>query len=161
MKTIANPKARTENLVIQQVGDETLVYDLTTNKAHCLNETAGFVWNRCTGDRSINEIANAVEVQFGHAVDADFVRLALNQLENESLLTENGLGGIVMPNRREAIKRLGLASAIAIPIVSSLLAPSKALGSVSCACVSPGDCISQTSCPNPNNCDTNSGLCVP
>ncbi|MGB2751128.1 MAG: PqqD family protein [Pyrinomonadaceae bacterium] len=161
MKTIANPKARTENLVIQQVGDETLVYDLTTNKAHCLNETAGFVWNRCTGDRSINEIANAVEVQFGHAVDADFVRLALKQLENESLLTENGFGSIVMPNRREAIKRIGLASAIVIPIVSSLLAPSRALGSVSCACVSPGDCISQSGCPNPNNCNTNNGLCVP
>jgi hypothetical protein len=161
VKTVANPKARTENLVIQQVADETLVYDLITNKAHCLNETAGFVWNRCTGDRSINEIAKAVEIQFGQAVDEDFVRLALDQLENESLLTDKSLGGVVMPNRREAIRRIGLASAIAIPIVSSLLAPSKALGSVSCACVSPGDCISQTGCPNPNNCNSNNGLCVP
>ena len=160
MKTTANPKARTENLVIQQVADETLVYDLTTNKAHCLNETAGFVWNRCTGDRSINEIAEAFEARFGHTVDEDFVRLALDQLENENLLTEKRLAGVVMPNRREAIKRLGLASAIAIPIVSSLLAPSKALGSVSCACVSPGDCITQTSCSNPNNCN-NSGICAP
>lgn len=159
MNTTANPKARTENLVVQHVADEILVYDLTTNKAHCLNETAGFVWSRCTGDRSINEIAKAVEVQFGHAVDEDFVRLALDQLENESLLTEKSLGGVVMPNRREAIKRIGLASAIAIPIVSSLLAPSKALGSVSCACVNPGDCLSQTSCPNPNNC--RAGLCAP
>ena len=160
MKTTANPKARTENLVIQQVADETLVYDLTTNKANCLNETAGFVWNRCTGGRSINEIAKAVEARFGHAVDEDFVRLALKQLENESLLTESGLSGVVMANRREAIKRIGLASAIAIPIVSSLVAPSKALGSVSCACISPGNCITQTSCPNQNNCN-GSGICAP
>jgi len=160
LKTTANPKARTENLVVQHVTDEILVYDLTTNRAHCLNKTAGFVWSRCTGDKSINEITEAVEAQFGHAVDEDFVRLALDQLENENLLTEKRLAGVVMPNRREAIKRLGLASAIAIPIVSSLLAPSKALGSVSCACISPGDCITQTSCPNQNNCN-GSGICAP
>ena len=32
------PKIRTENTVIQEMKDETLVYDLKTNKAVCLNE---------------------------------------------------------------------------------------------------------------------------
>lgn len=37
------PLARSEGLVIQEMPDEVLVYDLETNKAHCLNETAAFV----------------------------------------------------------------------------------------------------------------------
>ena len=147
MKNILCPKARSENLVIQTLPDETLVYDLTTNEAHCLNETAAFVWNNCKGDISIDEITRSVETRFGHAVDADFVRLAINQLDDKNLLTENGLSGVAMPSRREAIKKIGLASAIAIPIVASVVAPPNALASLSCACVSNADCaIAPGSC---------------
>src|SRR5260221_9084920 len=133
MKNILCPKARSENLVIQTLPGETLVYDMTTNEAHCLNETAAFVWNNCKGDISIDEIARSVEARFGHTVDADFVRLAIKQLDDNKLLTENGLNGLTMPSRREAIKKIGLASAIAIPIVASMVAPQRALGSTSCA----------------------------
>ena len=43
------PVARQEGLVIQEMPDEVLVFDLKTNKAHCLNETAAFVWKACDG----------------------------------------------------------------------------------------------------------------
>jgi len=153
MKNILCPKARSENLVIQTLPSETLVYDLTTNEAHCLNETAAFVWDNCKGDISIDEIAKSVEAQFGHAVDADYVRLAVKQLDDKNLLTENGLGGLAMPSRREVIKKIGLASAIAIPIVASMVAPSSALASTSCICVVPGDCATQGGCPSQINCN--------
>lgn len=50
MRNVPHPKARFENLVIQMIADETLVYDLANHRAHCLNETAAFVWGRCTGE---------------------------------------------------------------------------------------------------------------
>ncbi len=159
MKNILCPKARSENLVIQTLPGETLVYDMTTNEAHCLNETAAFVWNNCKGDISIDEIAKSVETRFGHAVSADFVRLAVKQLDDKKLLTESGLGGLAMPSRRDAIKKIGLASAIAIPIVASMVAPQNALASVSCACVSNTDCTLSPSCPM-GGCN-GSGLCHP
>ena len=96
----------------------------------------------------------------GHTADADFVRLAVKQLDDKNLLTENGLGGLAMPSRREAIKKIGLASAIAIPIVASMVAPQSALASTSCICVTPTDCTGMTGCPSTVNCN-GVGQCAP
>ena len=41
------PRARTDRLVIQDLPDETLVFDQLTNKAHCLNRTTALVWKHC------------------------------------------------------------------------------------------------------------------
>jgi hypothetical protein len=38
-----NPKNRKNDIVIQELKDEILIYDLTTNKAYCLNETSAAV----------------------------------------------------------------------------------------------------------------------
>jgi hypothetical protein len=160
MNDFRRPNARSEGLVIQQLADETLVYDLNADEAHCLNETAAFVWTNCKGDKSIDEIARSVQMHYGQPVDADFVLLAVKQLDDKKLLTVSGLEGVAMPSRREAIKKIGLASAIAIPIVASLVAPSSALASTSCACVNPADCIVQTMCPSTVNCNS-PGLCAP
>ncbi|HJZ82776.1 MAG TPA: PqqD family peptide modification chaperone [Pyrinomonadaceae bacterium] len=43
------PRARSENLVIRELDDETLVYDMERDEAHCLNQTAALVWQRCDG----------------------------------------------------------------------------------------------------------------
>ena len=52
------PLARKEGLVIQELPDEVLVYDLDRDRAHCLNQTAAFVWQRCDGRTSTVEIAD-------------------------------------------------------------------------------------------------------
>ncbi len=153
------PKARSENLVVQEMDDETLVYDLKTHEAHCLNKTAAFVWNNCSGNRSIDEIARSVESKFGHPVDGDLVRLAIKQLEDKGLLKESGISGLAMPSRRELIKKIGIASAIAIPIVASLVAPVGVMAA-SCTCTTPGNCITQSSCPSTVNCNA-SHQCAP
>jgi hypothetical protein len=43
------PRARTDRLVIQALPDETLVYDLRTHAAHCLNRSATLVRRHCDG----------------------------------------------------------------------------------------------------------------
>ena len=40
------PRAHTDGLVIKELPNETLVYDLKTDEAHCLNQTAALVWKR-------------------------------------------------------------------------------------------------------------------
>ncbi|PYS79821.1 MAG: hypothetical protein DMF70_12375, partial [Acidobacteria bacterium] len=63
MKQASNqtkPLARKEGLVIQELPDEVLVYDLDRDRAHCLNETAAFVWQRCDGRTSTVEIARSL-----------------------------------------------------------------------------------------------------
>jgi len=142
MQQTRNPKARSGDLVIQILSDETLVYDLAAHEAHCLNETAAFVWSNCTGDVSIDEIAIAVEQRFGQRVNADFVRLALTQLQERDLLAESGLDAIPKLSRREAIRQIGLSSAVTIPVIASLVTPANALAALSCriACTSPASC---------------------
>ena len=51
------PEARREDIVVQELPDETLVYDLKRHKALCLNRAAGLVWKHCDGRTSVAEMA--------------------------------------------------------------------------------------------------------
>jgi hypothetical protein len=51
------PHSRTKELVVQELKGELLIYDLSTNKAFCLNETSALVWQLCDGKSSISEIS--------------------------------------------------------------------------------------------------------
>ena len=103
------PLARKDDLVIQEVGGEILVYDLQTNKAICLNQTSALVWQNCDGTKNALEISQDIEKQLGSAVSEDLVWFAVNQLQKEKLITEekeivNKFEGL---NRREVIKKIG------------------------------------------------------
>jgi hypothetical protein len=160
MNSSLNPLARKEGLVVQEMPDEVLVYDTNTNKAHCLNKTAAFVWKSCDGSHSINDIAGLMQKEFGANVPDDLVWLAVDQLSKDHLLEaadENAVSGI---SRREVIRRVGIASVIALPVVASLVAPSSALAAVSCGCINPAACATQAGCPSTVNCN-GSGICAP
>src|SRR4051812_10883764 len=88
MKTIRQvaPHAREEGLVIQELPDELLVYDLDRHKAHCLNHTAAFIWKRCDGKTTVAEIAARISKEFNARADEEVVWLALDQLEKTDLL---------------------------------------------------------------------------
>lgn len=159
MKNSINPKARDENLVVQELPTETLIYDLKTNEAHCLNETAARVWKYCDGKTPVTDMAKLLERSFGNPVEEDIVRLAVNLLDQKNLLSEKNR--FDLPNRRDVIKKIGLASMVALPIVATLTAPTSVFAATAnCACVNPGDCPAQFGCPNLNNCN-GSGICAP
>ena len=46
-------RKREGHLVIDELPDEVLVYDLDRHKAHCLNQTAALVWQHCDGKMAI------------------------------------------------------------------------------------------------------------
>jgi len=122
------PQARREGLVVQQLADEVLVYDQERFKAHCLNHTAALVWKHCDGKKTTSEIAQALGHEAGSPVDEELVWLALSQLGKSRLLTEQ----LMMPDgqarisRRELIRRVGIAAAVALPVVTSIVAPQAA-----------------------------------
>jgi hypothetical protein len=141
-------------LVLQETGDELLVYDLETNKAICLNETSAFIWQICDGKNNINKIREAVEKKFGELITEDFIKLALSQLEKEDLIVNNdGLGfGFDGMSRREVIKKVGLSSMIALPIISSLVAPPASYAASACVVNTQCTCVlNNTVSNNPCN----------
>src|SRR5262245_14825150 len=119
------PQARTEGLVVQELADEVLVYDRERHKAHCLNRTAALVWEQCDGKRSASAIASAIESHVNAPVDEDVIWLAVDQLSKSHLLRENAqLPGFESGlSRREVMRRIGLAAAVALPVVTSIVAP--------------------------------------
>ena len=134
------PVARKEGLVIQEMPDEVLVFDLETNKAHCLNQTAAFVWKACNGTNSVADITQSFGNQSGKPVDENLVWLAIDQLNENNLLAEKLQANFGGQSRREVIKKIGLAAVIALPIVSSLVAPTAALA-VACSGTDNTPCV--------------------
>lgn len=159
-----NPTARKEGLVIQEMPEEVLVYDLQTNKAHCLNQTAALVWKNCNGENSVADIVKNLENQMGSKAQEDLIWLAIDQLNEKNLLEKDLPSKFAGQNRREVLKKIGLASVIALPIVASLTAPTAAMAVVCSGTVTNcANCNSGTPCLNgttPGTCD-GGGNCVP
>lgn len=123
------PKTRNGNIVVQEIENEILIYDLKTNKAFCLNETSALIYQLCNGERSVAEIADTISIKLKTIVSENLIWLALDNFKKENLLEENKQFEIDFDglSRRQVIKKVGLASIIALPIVASVIAPSAAM----------------------------------
>ena len=154
--------ARQNGLVVQEMPDEVLVYDLDTNKAHCLNQSAAFVWKSCDGNNSVADIVRQFESTGAGKVTEDFVWLAIDQLGENGLLQNQVAPKFHGQSRRQVLKTIGLASIVAVPVIASLVAPQSALGSVSCVCTNSSNCTTapNAGCPSTNFCNR-LGLCAP
>ena len=140
------PTARKDGIVVQKLEDETLVYDLKENKALCLNETSALVWELSDGTRSISQVSDELSKRFRTLIDEDFINLALEQLVKDGLLEDGSsdyLGGL---SRREMIRKVGFAAVVALPVVSSIVAPNAAMaqscGALQSICSNNGECCS-------------------
>ena len=152
-----SPVARTESLIVKEVDGETLVYDLKTNKAHCLNATAGRVWKKCDGLNSVSQITEILSREANSTVDEDLVWLALDQLQRFKLLEEAPAKPVHLfgMTRRQMVARLGIA-AVALPAIVAIVSPTaKAQASLlppQTCCVNPSDCISNSCIHTPTPC---------
>lgn len=161
MPRSAYPMARKDELVIREIENETLIYDKRVDKAYCLNQTAFLVWRSCDGDKQPADIARSLTIECKAHVPEEFVRLALQQLGHGNLLEpHDSISKTTTISRRQVIRRIGLTTAIALPLVISLAIPTAATAA-SCACATPGDCLVQTTCPSTNNCNMTTLLCTP
>jgi len=143
------PVARKKSLIIKELPTETLVYDLETDKAHCLNETATRVWKNCDGRQTVAQLRELTEKETNSPVPEEMVWLALDQLEQFKLLETpvNQPPHLSSMSRRQMIRLVGTA-AIAVPVITSIVAPRPAQAQ---SLLPPGAC-----CDNPNQCASNS-----
>jgi len=157
MKTF--PQARRNQLVIQELADEVLVYDLERDQAHCLNQTAAMVWQHCDGKSDAAMIAVRLGDELQAPVDERMVWFALEQLGRDKLLEER----IVPPpaiagmTRRQMVRTMGLAAVVAVPLITSIVAPRPAQA-VSCsgsgvACTTSAECCSGLCNVGPGTCN--------
>ncbi len=161
MYNTQGPQARQHGLIVQELQDEILVYDIESNKAKCLNETSAAVWKACDGKRSVSDIAVSLEMAADGHVSEELVLLAIDLLQKNDLLEEGYQLSLPGHSRRDIVRKLGFATVMALPVVASLAVPSKAIAAASCVCIVPTDCISQVSCPSITNCAPATGTCIP
>jgi Coenzyme PQQ synthesis protein D (PqqD) len=165
------PRARSSGLVVRELEDEVLIFDVDRDKAHCLNRTAGLVWKQCDGRTSVEEIRQVLEEELETPVNAEIIWRALSDLDRDHLLDEEVSQPAAMArmSRRELMKRAGIT--VAIPVIASLAIPSVALatgspgscgttcGGLNSACTH-GTCMG--SCGTPGNaCSVGTICCVP
>ena len=72
------PRARKDDLLIQDLEDEVLIYDLKVDKAHCLNRAAATVWRHCNGRNTTAQLASHLKRELKVSDSSELVSLALN-----------------------------------------------------------------------------------
>ncbi len=125
------PVRLNQDLAIQQVADDTLVYDERRHLAFCLNRIAAAVWNECDGSQTTAQIAEKLSLLLAHPVSAETVDLAIAQLAHDGLFEASSLP--VVPqvdlasiSRRSLMARAGAGAVLLLPVVAAIAAPQAA-----------------------------------
>jgi hypothetical protein len=124
------PKARSERLVVQELMDEVVIYDLSRHRSHCLNRTAALIWRQCDGDTSIAMMARRLQQESGTDADEETVWLVLHRLSKANLLEEQALpeAGRDRATRRSVLRRLAAIGGVSL--VSSIVVPAAVAASI-------------------------------
>jgi hypothetical protein len=161
------PTARSTGLLVEQVGQEVVIYDTSSKQAHCLKGLAAFVFNHADGRLGQAELAQLAADDRGEPCSerevADVVaQLAELGLVESPLALRDGL------SRRELVRRsafVGAATAFAAPLITSIVAPTAAmaLSGIPTGCSGCGqnkDCVSNHCCQTVSGKQCNQGCCV-
>lgn len=107
-------KVRVDDIVVQEIGSELLLFDKRSDSAHSLSPAASIVWQACDG-RTAPEAVVAKLAALGIEDPQRVFDEALSDFDAKGLLAD----GV---SRRAAIKKMG-AVAFATPLVVSIVAP--------------------------------------
>jgi hypothetical protein len=139
------PHARHDKLLVQELGDELVVYDQERHRAHRLNRAAALVWRHCDGRTTVAELTALLRAELNVSADEEVVWFALDCLRKAGLLRERlprppaAASGI---SRRQVVRRLGRTAAVAllVPAVTTVVAlmpaHGKPRGDGICTCLS-------------------------
>jgi len=142
--------ARTQNLLIQEVDNELMVYDQERDVCHCLNPVAAKVWNYCDGYNTVDDIATFLEQELEVPAETDIKGLvwqALEELGSLHLIQEYRQEQLVFTStisRRKVMKQATLVGGFALgalfPMVTSIAAPAAVQAASHAQPPSPEDC---------------------
>jgi hypothetical protein len=130
------PRARTNELLIEELENELLVYDLAADRAHRLNATAAAVFRHADGERTIADLVDVLAEEVGAVADEDLVLITLDGLVEAGLVEqyEKRATKDTRTSRRKFIARAGAvgAAAASLPVVHSIVAPTVAQALTPC-----------------------------
>jgi len=135
------PFLRTNQLVVNELPNELLIYDLEKNKAFCLNETARLIMDECNGIKPIDEAVESLNRKLKSKLSEEMVWMVIEQFQKSNFLQ----GDYQIPIQTSKISRRKILQAaaalgIALPIVTSLVAPTAIHAQSACIGIG-GDCI--------------------
>ena len=120
----AKPKSlNRDQLVVEELGTELMIYDQRRNQAFCLNQKAAFVWQHCDGKTTIAEIAAEMAKSLSEPIDVAVVQFALQGLSQDGLLETSTFTPFVAEGitRRDMMQKIGVRAAVALPLVTALM----------------------------------------
>jgi len=125
------PKPRNARLLVEELADELLIYDVERNEVHCLNGAAVRVWQLCDGERTVQEIAKGLNTDMDPDQAETLVWTALDQFAERHLLEEVEAEPLEVHKpegmtRRQMLLRVSMVVAL-LPLVDSIVSPEAAL----------------------------------
>jgi len=151
------PLARQKDLVVESLDDEILVYDLETDRAHCLNSTMALVWRNCNGQNSTSQLGKLLEQELSCHAGEELAGLALRELARQNLLIGKGdLRWLAPVSRRTLVRTLGIGLA-ALPLITSIISPTPAEAAT---CLNSGQACSTSAECCSGTCNTGTGTCI-
>ncbi len=124
------PRSR-QDLIVKELENELLIYDEKSKKALCLNASSALIWKMCDGVTAVAEISERTARSLGMPLDDTFVSFALERFRADDLL-EPGFhapaetAAITRAQVMRRIGRAGVAAAVAVPLVTAIMAPTPA-----------------------------------
>jgi hypothetical protein len=124
------PLARQNQLFVEELVGECVVYDSDRKKAHSLNSTVTWIWRHCDGATTVEDLSLHFEREFGCSDSLDLIFSGIQQLEAANLLVSSTprqttssipAAGPVMSRR--AVVAAGSAL---VPVIASILVPTAA-----------------------------------
>ena len=82
---MTNPISRHDDIVTENLGAETVVYDKASHRAHSLNQTVALVWASADGQHSVDDIGEVLHRELGIPADRDVVLMALQELAQANI----------------------------------------------------------------------------
>jgi hypothetical protein len=123
-----NPEARRHRLLIQDAGEELVLYDQDRHRAHRLNRAAALVWQNCDGVNTVADLTTRLRAELSPVANEKWVWQALGRLGKAHLLKETVAppAGAASLTRRQLLGSLPRTAALLalLPVVATMLTPS-------------------------------------
>ena len=135
------PEARSSGLVVEEVVDEVLVYELETHLARLLSPQTAKIWRLCDGEQTIEDIAEELEVAQS-AVQDTIQELFIAELLDASPEKSVPDGERFDLSRRSVMRQAAAATLLVAPaiVTLSIPAPAAALSRWGNACHNEAEC---------------------
>src|SRR5271157_5889818 len=106
------------------MGRELLIYDVSSDRAHCLNESAAAIWRHCDGTRSVYKLANHLFPKLQASDATQIVRVGLERLRRRRLIESAPIESQQVDlSKRQMLKKVAIlaaAAGVAAPLISSV-----------------------------------------